>query len=113
MDWFYRLVHRVFGDRQCGNIVPPGDWLETSLVYPPVIRVSEDASTLWMGTDDKWLCQMSRTDARKLALWIIFRWWIWSEWFGLRRIIWYWALSGVCGSYRPRPTLEPPAEQEE
>ncbi len=112
MARFYRFVHRLFGDRQCGNTVPPGDWLTTSLAYPPVVRISEDAFTLWMGTDDEWLCQMSRTDARKLALWIIFRWWIWSEWFGLRRVIWYWALNGVCKSYKPFPTPEPADAQE-
>jgi hypothetical protein len=61
----------------------------------PVVHVSEDAFTLWIGSQDEWAFHMSRTEARKVAWFILWRWWIVGEWFGLRRAVWYWALRRI------------------
>ncbi len=89
-DWIYKNL----GSEACGNTVAPGDWmdLQPPLQYPPVVHVSEDAWTLWIGTATEWHTHMSRGDAHRLAWFILYRWWIRAEWFGLRRRLWFWAL---------------------
>lgn len=85
MDWL--------GSTWCGNTgCVPGSHLDTALEYPPVVHVGNDGFEIWLGTPDEWLCRMNRADAKRLAFWILFRWWAMAEWFGLRRWLYYKAL---------------------
>jgi hypothetical protein len=43
------------------------------------------------GTDHRVAFSFSRSEAHRLAWWIV-RWWA-AEWFGLRRWLYYWALT--------------------
>lgn len=57
-----------------------------------VAQVLNDGFDLYVGYPSEWLINMKETGARKLAWFIIWTWWIKGTWFGLRRVIWYWAL---------------------
>ena len=108
-----RKLMRWFGDEWGGNTCPPGDNLR--LEYGPldegrpcyVALVNEGAASLWIGYPDRWLTHMTRSDARKLAWFILWRWWVRSEWFGLRRKVWYWALHRYCADIRKHPKVNP------
>ena len=95
MRWIENTVYRCLGVEWCGLTGPPGDHLDYSLETWEAVHVSEDGFTLWIGTPDRWNIHLSRRDSHRLALWIIFRWWGLSEWFGLRRAIWFWALRRI------------------
>lgn len=43
------------------------------------------------GTDHRVAFSLNRSEAHRLAWWIV-RWWL-AEWFGLRRRLYYWALT--------------------
>ena len=96
----------LLGSEVCGNRGSvPCDWIQCNgITYPPVVHVTEDAFTLWLGTDSEWMCHMSRGDARKLAWWILVRWWVVGEWFGLRRWLYYKALHAECRRNNIGPT---------
>lgn len=57
-----------------------------------VAQVLNDGFDLYVGYPSKWLISMKEINSRKLAWFIIWTWWIKGTWFGLRRVIWYWAL---------------------
>jgi hypothetical protein len=98
--------HHVWGTNVHGTPGSvPGDWLQLKgMTYPPVVSVTEDAFTLWLGTSDEWMCHMSRTDARRLAWFILFRWWLCAEWCGLRRWLFYKSLSAYLKRTTPVPS---------
>jgi hypothetical protein len=102
-DVIYRWVGRYdLNPRGSGMPHPPADGLSMRFgdhgdgLDPPgpmlVARV-EDGHALWLGYWTAWRLHFSATDARRLAWWILVRWWMVGEWFGLRRVLWYWALS--------------------
>ena len=106
----WRTLYRLLGSHACGNTVAPCDWMVmsggVSEVYP-CVNVSEDACTLWAGTPDEWGFHLSRTEARRLAWFVLWRWWIVGEWFGLRRWLWFFALRRMLKQESPTPTPEP------
>ncbi len=112
------LLFDLLGSSACGNTVAPCDWmaLDGGLgPSAPYVQISEDGSSLWIGTANEWHLSMSRTEARKLALWVVFRWWIVGEWFGLRRWLWFRLLhrrvrSATC-TLPPPPEAEPREEE--
>ena len=95
---FEQFIYRRLGSHACGNVVAPCDWMSMhggiSSTYP-VVHITEDAFTLWIGSANEWAFHMSRREARRLAWFVLWRWWICGEWFGLRRALWYWALRRV------------------
>jgi len=55
---------------------------------------NNDGFELWIGYRNAGWQHHSRAEhARRLAWFILWDWWIVSTWFGLKRKIWYWALS--------------------
>lgn len=44
--------------------------------------------------------QIDRRDVAGLVWFLVWRWWIVGEWCGVRRRVWYWALSRIVRSYR-------------
>lgn len=56
------------------------------------INVGDDGFMLWFGGEHEWNYSLQRREARRLAWWILIRWWAWGEWFGLRRWLYYKAL---------------------
>ncbi len=97
-EWLYDAL----GTQACGNTCAPGDWMKMPgglNESTPIVSVGEDGFTLWLGGVHVWQFSMSRVAARKLALWVLFRWWIGAEWFGLRRWAWYKLLHRRCARY--------------
>lgn len=93
------------------NIHPPGDGIAVDLIQKPDpqnYRFGHRAVTTNDGyelmfcyteggkTEGGWLISLTRGQALQLAWWIIFRWWIVGNWCGLRRWLYYAALSRVC-----------------
>ena len=101
-DVLYRwLGHDQFGDGQPG---PPGDGLsirvgepemhDGGVVKPPyVVMTDNDGFELWIGADHKWYWHCRWPEAWRIAVFILWTWWARGTWFGLRRRLWYWALS--------------------
>ena len=58
--------------------------------YPEIAVWNNDGSELWLGMKSEWHTHMPRSQARRLAVHIL-----WCDvrlLFGLRRKVWYWAL---------------------
>lgn len=103
----YHLLMRLAGDDFGGSPCAPGDQASVHLRdYPDgdyyVASVSEDAGTLWLGYRDKYSTLLGRNEALKLARFIVWRWWIRGEWFGLRRRVYFWALRRNIAQWRAR-----------
>jgi len=88
----------ALGEEWCGNTTPPGDHLGFRLRDYGVeggresyyyVGTSNDGFELWLGTNSKWDTFMNAREARRLAWFILWRWWARGTWFGLRRAIWY------------------------
>jgi hypothetical protein len=77
--------------------MPPGS--ECRLVFggPEMSQrattYNNDGFELWLGTAHKWHVFYKAREARRLAWFILWTWWAKSTWFGLKRRIWYWALT--------------------
>ena len=55
---------------------------------------NNDGFELWIAyTGGKWIAHFRAKAARQLAWFILWNWWAKSTWCGLKRRIWYWALS--------------------
>lgn len=82
------------------SCVPPGDqlWFQFGEIDDgrPMFtaNTSNDGSELWIAYSHggKWLVHFRHNDARRLARFILWRWWVRGTWCGVRRRIWYWAL---------------------
>jgi hypothetical protein len=58
------------------------------------------------------MCFNFRTpDARRFAWWLLWKVWIVGTWCGLRRNLWYWALSVRCSSYSRLLTPSPGTQE--
>jgi hypothetical protein len=103
-DAVYRWTGHYDGiePRRNGRPRPPADGLSLRFgptddgLDPPgpmfVASAANDGHELFLGYMSEWLFHCTRKDARRLAWWILLRWWAAGEWFGLRRAVWYWAL---------------------
>ena len=91
----YRRILDVLGDNFCGNKAPPGQ--QTTLGRPLsgvyVADYHEDGGTLWIGYSDKWLVHMGIGESLRLARFILWQFWVRATWCGLKRRIWFWALT--------------------
>lgn len=93
-------VYERLGEEWGGNASPPGDHLGIDLPMRGsthrddryVVRTNNDGFELWIGTPHEWYWHCSAADARKVAWFVLWRWWGVGTWFGLRRKLWYWAL---------------------
>lgn len=65
-----------------------------------VFSFQEDGGQFWIGYPDKWLTSMRARLAVRVALWILWRYWIIGTWCGLRRRIYFRALHVHCARSR-------------
>jgi len=91
----YRMILDALGDDFCGNKAPPGQQtrLERKLSGVYVVDYHEDGGTLWIGYSDQWLVYMSIGESLRLARFIVWDFWVRATWCGVKRRVWYWALS--------------------
>lgn len=88
-NWVYHHLGSEWG----GTPHPPGDQWRLDFgpdTYPEIAVWKNDGSELWLGLKRGWHTHMPRSQARQLAVHIL-----WCDvrlWFGLRRKLWYWAL---------------------
>ncbi len=47
---------------------------------------------IYAPAERRWLVHFRAEEARRLAWFILWNWWVAATWFGLKRKIWYWAL---------------------
>jgi hypothetical protein len=107
--WMYRLTR----DHTAGLSGVPGNWLSLEMGPPnddgsPLhyARTGDDAFVLWIGYRDRWWGSLPRKEARRLAWFVLWRWWARGEWFGLRRWLFYRALAReVARHQRAMPPL--------
>jgi len=52
-----------------------------------------DGFELWLGSPNKWYRFYSGKEARQLAWFVLWTWWVKATWFGFKRKLWYWGLS--------------------
>jgi hypothetical protein len=96
-NWLYAIL----GDDFCGNVSVPLDG--RTFYYRPdaVVSLHNDAHEVWIGTKHEWETHFSRKDFHRMIGWYLYQWGI-CEWFGLRRVVWYWALSVRCSRHAQR-----------
>lgn len=94
-----KWIHNKLGDDWGGSQAPPGvnaelDFGEIDNGRPMYVARTypNDGSDLWLGTPNNWHVFYRAQDARRLAWFILWDWWVVGTWFGLKRKIWYWAL---------------------
>ncbi len=97
-DWLYKhLADEHWGGGEC----PPGSMLKMQFGPPdddgkPMYTAStvpNEGHELWIGTRNGWRFFVHRKYAMQLAIFILWQWWAKATWFGLKRRIWYAALS--------------------
>jgi hypothetical protein len=93
-------IYKNLGDEWGGSPSPPGtaaklEFGEMDEGRPMFVATTDgnDGFELWIGYRHKWLFHCREDDARRLAWFIVWDWWIKGTWFGLKRHIWYGALS--------------------
>jgi hypothetical protein len=67
-----------------------------------VFSVNNDGFELIMGYPEKWCLTINRQTARRLAWFILWTWMVRTDWFGLRRWLYYRALHSVVEDSRRR-----------
>lgn len=98
--WLYRLL----AEKWCGNDMVPLDHRtlhanEQGCEY--VFSFLNDSFEIGIGYPNKWHCILRRETIHKFIWWYL-RLWIFSEWFGLRRWLWYKLLFRSCDRQRKR-----------
>ena len=94
-NWFYHALSTEW----CGNDCVPCDYKTLRFKddgCERVASITNDGFEISIGRPDEWWGSIRRKNARRLAWFILWDWWIWGEWFGLRRTIWYWLLHRRC-----------------
>ncbi len=102
-DRFADALYTLLGGEWCGTTCVPAGQITfrwEDMGCKRVASVTNDAFELYIGRPDEWWGSIRREQARRLAWFILWRWWVRGEWFGLRRAIWYWALNKRCARYR-------------
>lgn len=67
-----------------------------------VISANNDGYELWFGYRDRWLHHMRQEDVRLLTWYLLWEWHAKARWFGLRRPLYYWALSRHLSRHLPQ-----------
>lgn len=96
----------VLGTEWCGNVHAPGDHYRVQLDPDYLGLVTEDGGTLWIGTSTEWSWHCRPAVARRLAWFILWRWWVVGEWCGIRTALWFWLLRRRCARYKVRRARE-------
>lgn len=97
------VLYRALSTDFCGNDDVPCthltfEWKQNGCDY--VASTLNDVFELGIGYPTEWHTTIRRENARQLAWFILWRWWIVGEWFGLRRAIWYWLLHRRCARWK-------------
>jgi hypothetical protein len=88
--WERRLMHLV-AENSCGNDGVPLDWRTLHVDDQGCERVFaflNDSFEIGIGWPDRWHCIIRREAIHKFIWWYL-RQWIFGEWLGLRRWIYY------------------------
>ena len=103
-DKTYQRIMRITGRTYCGNdaCVPEAKTVRyvSSEGCERVIASNNDGYELWLGSPTKWDCYLSQGEVRLLLRWIVIDWYAKARWFGIRRPIYYWALSKHVDAWR-------------
>lgn len=93
-----RWIHKYMSGDPSGYGVIPGSecWLD----FGEGFTATTDGYEIWIARENKWLVFFSAKEARQLAWFILWDWWIVSTWFGLKRRIWYWSNREILKRYR-------------
>jgi len=113
-----KRIYKLLGDGDGGGdmYAPPGSDQRLELFYESgesmfiAATYPNDGHEFWMGTRNKWWGFLRRSEALKLAWFIIWNWWIVGTWCGVKRWIWYKALSAIVKSYKSIGPIEPPTD---
>jgi len=102
--WFERMVFEMLGDHTCGGWGDvPLSWASMDVKSRDceyVIAFKNDAFEIGLGYPDRWRIFMPRNVFLRFSLWYLWKWG-WSEWFGIRRKLWYWLLAGHIRQHYP------------
>lgn len=93
------FLYELLSEKWCGNHCVPLDHriLEFKSRHgcEEVVMFSNDAFEIGFGWPNRWHMFYRREDFHRIIFWYL-RQWAFGEWFGLRRIIWYWLLHRRC-----------------
>ena len=106
---FWERVQRFTGDRdEPGSFdAPPGSLAQ--LAFGPadddgaplyVASARNDGFDLFIGYRDRWLFHCEARHMRRLAWWVLWEWWAKGTWCGLKRRIYYAALTRALTPFR-------------
>lgn len=98
-DTFVDATYEMLGSKWCGNTMPPLDHHSYYFSSERVASFTNDAFDVYIGYTDRWETHFRRDELHRFIRWYL-RKWAFGEWFGLRRIVWYWALSKRVERYR-------------
>lgn len=109
-------IQNKLGDDFGGSASPPGsaqriEFGELDNNKPMYVATTrnDDGHNIWIAWNGgKWITFFSQKTARQLAWFILWEWWAKGTWFGLKRKIWYMALSAIVESYRSRKSQKVP-----
>lgn len=115
--WIENLFWRLLSEQWCGNDHVPLDHRHAKFDDRGVdrgIAFVEDAHQigLFTGEGNTWDVIMTRTAFHKIMRWYL-RQWIFGEWFGLRRWLWYKILHRRCSRYKFAYRIEPTQDHEQ
>ena len=89
-DWFYRLI----SDHTVGGDAVPLSWSSKHFIgnrsgdLEYVLAFLDDSFSVGIGYPTSWNCILDRKIFHKMIIWYLWKW-SFSEWFGLRRWVWY------------------------
>lgn len=94
-----RMLYYKLADEFGGGEAPPGSTLKVRFgghngepLYSATTH-GNDGHDIWIANEKgNWIIFFSQKAARKLAWFILWDWWAKGTWFGLKRMLWYWAL---------------------
>jgi len=86
--------YKWLGDQLCGSPVPPGstqhlDFIDKMGLDWHISTSSNDGFWLSIGYGGETKVDFWDNDARRVAWFILWKWWAKSTWFGLKRALWY------------------------
>ena len=93
--WVERILFHRLGDHTLGGSGVPLERASKSVRSRHceyVIGFVNDAFEVGLGYPDHWKFLCPRGVFLRFVLWYLWKW-AWSDWFGLRRRLWYWLLS--------------------
>lgn len=99
-----RWIYKVLGENWGGGMAsPPGtsqeiEFGELDNGKPMYVATTynNDGHEIWIAWNGgEWITFFNQKTARRLAWFILWDWWAVSTWFGVKRAIWYAALSVI------------------